>query len=308
MKQMEHRLDTPQGTSLYVRGTVPDTPWAVLQIAHGMAEHIQRYDAFAQAMAEAGIAVYGNDHAGHGRTTDAARYGYLYATEGWRSLVEDMHALRIWEGERHPGLPVFLLGHSMGSFLARSYARAHGDTLSGLILSGTAGPNPALGLGKLLARMEMRRLSPHRPCKLVDALAFSGNNRPFKPARTAFDWLCSDPAVVDAYIADPACGFPFTATGYRDLFDGLTEISAPDWADKLRRDVPILLFSGERDPVGGMGKGVRWVEESVRKAGVRDVTCVLYPQGRHEMLNEVNRLEVYTLVLDWVRRVAQPRA
>lgn len=305
---VEERLSTSGGASLYVRGWVPESPWATLQIAHGMAEHMLRYDAFALAMAEQGIAVYGNDHAGHGRSAEPEKYGYFYPRDGWRRVVEDLHEVHDWVAARHPDVPCVLLGHSMGSFLARSYMVRYGAGLQGVILSGTAGPNSALPLGKALAAFEMRRLGAYEPSHLIDRVAFSSNNKAFAPARTKMDWLSRDPEVVDAYIADPACGFVFTATGYRDLFAGLTEIQARGWADGVPKQLPVLLVSGQRDPVGGMGKGVRWVESALKKSGVREVTCNLYPEARHEPLNEWNREDLYRDILEWMRSALQPAA
>lgn len=299
----EYQVPDQAGGSLHVSAWVPDAPRAAMQIAHGMAEHSRRYADFAAAMTAQGIAVYAGDHAGHGKSAQPDRYGYFYPRDGWQGAVEDLHAVRESMQERHPGLPVLLMGHSMGSMLARSYVTCHGEGLKGLILSGTSGPNPMLALGRFLAAVEMRRLSAYQPSRLLDRLAFGANNKPFAPNRTRFDWLSRDPAQVDAYIADPACGFPFTATGYRDLFAGMARIQAKEWARQVPPALPVLLISGDQDPVGGMGRGVRWVESRLREAGVRDVVCTLYLGARHELLNEINRLEVYADLLKWIRRV-----
>ena len=307
ISRMEYQISAQQAEGmpegmLHLTAWTPDAPRATLQIAHGMSEHARRYADFANAAARAGIAVYAADHAGHGKSAPPERYGFLYAKDGWRLAVEDLHAVRVSIAERHPGLPQFLLGHSMGSMMARSYVACHGEGLKGLILSGTSGPNPLLPIGKMLAAVEMRRLPTYRPSSLVDKLVFGSYNKPFAPNRTPFDWLSRDQAQVDAYIADPACGFPFTATGYRDVFAGAGQIQAKDWAGKVPAGLPVLLVSGDRDPVGGMGKGVRWVEKALRDAGVRDVECKLYPEARHELLNEINRDEVYADLLFWIRR------
>jgi len=299
---VEYRVPTGEGVSLHVSAWTPDAPRAVLQVAHGMAEHGRRYADFAAAMARAGIAVYAADHAGHGKSAPPERYGFFYAQDGWRRAVEDLHAVRASAEERHPGLPLALLGHSMGSLMARSYIARHGEGLRGVILSGTSGPNPLLPIGKLLAAIEMRRLPAYLPSRLIDKLVFGAYGKSFAPARTSFDWLSRDPGQVDAYIADPACGFPLTATGYRDVFAGLGEIQAKGWSAGVPAGLPVLLVSGERDPVGGMGKGVRWVEKALRDAGVRDVTCTLYPEARHELLNETNRERVYADLLVWLSR------
>ena len=299
----EYQIPTQERTALHVRAWTPDAPRAAIQIAHGMAEHGGRYEDFAMAMAREGIAVYAPDHAGHGKSAAPDAYGYFYAKHGWRRAVDDLHAVRASIEERHPGVPLILLGHSMGSLMARSYITRYGEGLRGVILSGTGGPNPLLPVGKLLAAIEMRRLPAHKPSLLIDKLVFGAYSKPFAPARTPFDWLSRDPAQVDAYIADPGCGFPFTAAGYRDVFMGLGEIQAKSWAPSVPAGLPVLIISGERDPVGAMGKGVRWVEKALRDAGVREVECVLYPGARHELLNETNRAEVYADVAAWVSRV-----
>jgi len=296
-----------EGTALHVSAWVPEAPRAAIQIAHGMAEHGRRYADFAGAMAREGIAVYVADHAGHGKTVASDKYGFFYAQNGWRQAVDDMHAVRASVTERHPGVPLVLLGHSMGSLMARSYITRYGEGLSGVILSGTGGPNPLLPVGKLLAAVEKRRLPAYQPSQLINKLVFGAYSKPFAPTRTPFDWLSRDAAQVDAYMADPACGFAFTATGYQDVFAGLSEIQAKGWAARVPADLPVLIISGERDPVGGMGKGVRWVEKALRDAGVGDVTCTLYPEARHELLNETNRDEVYADLLDWVSRVLAAR-
>jgi len=297
----EYQVAAGEETQLHVRAWIPEAPRAAIQIAHGMAEHGGRYADFAMAMAREGIAVYAADHAGHGKTAPPDKYGYFYAQNGWRQAVDDIHAVRASINQRHPGLPLILLGHSMGSLMARSYITRYGEGLSGVILSGTGGPNPLLPVGKLLAAIEMRRLPAYKPSLLIDKLVFGAYSKPFAPTRTRFDWLSREPAQVDAYIADPACGFAFTATGYRDVFAGLGEIQAKGWAASVPADLPVLIVSGERDPVGGMGKGVRWVEKALLDAGVRDVTCTLYPEARHELLNEINRDEVYGDLLAWMQ-------
>ncbi|MDR3050229.1 MAG: lysophospholipase [Oscillospiraceae bacterium] len=305
----EDRLPVQGGQSrLYLRAWAPDDPWAVLIIAHGMAEHIARYDAFAGFLADQGVAVYGCDHAGHGKSALPEKYGYFYPKDGWHRVVDDLEDVRAYACARHPGLPVALLGHSMGSMLARSYITRYGQRLAGVVLSGTAGPNPTLPLGRALAGLQALLLPRYKPSKLLHTLAFSANNRPFAPARTPADWLSSDPVQVDAYIADTACGYMFTATGYRDLLAGMAETNRRDWAAGVPQALPVLIFSGAMDPVGGMGRGVAWVEHALRRAGVRDVTCRLYPQGRHEMLNELGREQVYEDVLAWLKRTLALRA
>ena len=296
-------LQSADDTPLQVRRWLPDgDPTAIVQVAHGMAEHSGRYERFAQALTGAGYAVYAEDHRGHGRTSDGDDTGYLTDSDGWNAVVEDLAAVTARASSEHPGLPVVLFGHSMGSFLSRSYAMAHGHDLAALVLCGTAGDPGALGkVGKGVAALEARTLGRRHTSKTMNTLTFGQYNAAFKPNRTDFDWLSRDPVEVDAYIADPRCGEVFTAGFYVDLLGGLEQINRDDQVARIPDDLPVLLISGDMDPVGGKaGKGVTAVAAQLRKAGVRDVTLTLYPGARHELLNETNRDEVTADVLAWV--------
>lgn len=286
--------------SIYAKLWIPEgTPAAILQIAHGMAEHFERYTEFAGFLNQYGILVAANDHAGHGKSlSDEAHKGYFGPHNGWSAVVEDMKQLHDHVAALYPGVPYLLMGHSMGSFLARTYAARYGDGIAAFVFSGTAGKNPAVAAGRLLAKIERKRNGPIRPSKLLNDMSFGSYNKPFAPARTEFDWLSRDAQLVDRYVEDPLCGFVFTAEAMLDLFDGLDEIGSMDWAARVP-EVPVLLISGERDPVGGNGKGVRQVSDWLKNTG-HTVTCKLYPEGRHEMLNETNRAEVYADILGFI--------
>ena len=291
MHQLPLQSATGQG-ELYVRVWEPENqPKAVLQIVHGMAEHIERYDRFARYLNQNSILVVGADNASHGKSIskDGIR-GYVGAEHGWNSLIQDIQSVHSIIKQSYCGLPCILFGHSMGSFLARSYAARHGDDLDGFIFCGTAGKNPALPVAKVLARSEIRKNGASTPSRLLDKLSFGAYNNAFKPNRTPFDWLSRDEAEVDKYVDDPACGFVFTAAGFRDLFDGLGEVSGPQWARRVPKR-PILLIAGDADPVGANGKGVKQVEAWLVQSGHR-VKCILYPGARHELLNETNREQV----------------
>ncbi len=291
MHQLPLQSATGQG-ELYVRVWEPENqPKAVLQIVHGMAEHIERYDRFARYLNQNSILVVGADNASHGKSIskDGIR-GYFGAEHGWNSLIQDIQSVHSIIKQSYCGLPCILFGHSMGSFLARSYAARHGDDLDGFIFCGTAGKNPALPVAKLFARCEIRKNGASTPSRLLDKLSFGAYNNAFKPNRTPFDWLSRDEAEVDKYVDDPACGFVFTAAGFRDLFDGLGEVSGPQWARRVPKR-PILLIAGDADPVGANGKGVKQVEAWLVQSGHR-VKCILYPGARHELLNETNREQV----------------
>ena len=276
-------------------------PRAIVQFVHGMAEHIDRYDAPARALCDAGLLVVGHTHLGHG--PQAAIKGHFADENGWDHLLADIHLLRTETERAYPGVPYFILGHSMGSFLTRCYLTEHGEGLRGAVLSGTGwfGAIPVKA-GIALTDILCAFGQAQKPAPLVDKLAFGSSNKPFRPNRTAFDWLCRDNAEVDKYVADPYCGFLFTASGYRDMFRGLDRLRHMDTLKKMPRDLPVFFFGGDHDPVGCMGKGIPKVAEQFRQAGLRDVTVKLYPEGRHEMFNELNREEVYQDVIAWLNK------
>lgn len=272
---------------------------AVLQIAHGMAEHKERYDAFAKVLAEGGIAVYINDHLGHGESVSAeSELGY-FGEGGWRVMVEDCFALHGLAREEYPDLPYFMFGHSMGSFVAREYVRTHGDDLAGGIICGTGGKNPAAGIGIALVNMIAGCKGEHHRSKLIDNIAFGSYNKRC-PGRTNFDWLTRDDNVVDTYIADPLCGFLFTVNGFRGLFQALDTVSQPKWYAEVRQDLPLLLIAGDEDPVGAYGKGVVEVCDKLAATG-HNVQMQLFDGCRHEILNESAMVEaVYECVLQFI--------
>lgn len=270
-------------------------PRGVVQLVHGICEYALRYDPFAQFLTENGFAVTGNDHLGHGLTAKGpGEYGYF---ADWWALVKDVRALRETVGKLVPGVPYFLLGHSMGSFVTRTYLIDYPGTLTGAILSGT-GQEPAVTVaaGKLLAGLG----DPHKVNKLFYDLSIGAYNKQFAPARTGADWICRDEAVVDAYLADPLCNFQTTAGMNHAMMTGLQYVANKKNLAKMDRNTPIYFFAGDEDPVGASGKGVRKVAGWFRDAGVKDVTVKLYPGGRHEMLNETNKEEVYADTLAWI--------
>ena len=289
---------------VHVQEWLPDCPIprGVVQIVHGIAEYMGRYHDFACFLARHGFYVVGEDHLGHGKTAaDDRELGYTAAQNGWDRMTEDVFLLRSKVKERYPNLPYVLLGHSMGSFLARTYLIRYPGTVTACVLSGTGENPPALvTLGRLLAKEERVRLGDHGRSKLIQSMCFGAYNGQFKPTRTNNDWICRDEAVVDAYCADPLCQFWPTVTLFGDMMDGLRFNANPKHLARMDKQTPIFFFSGDRDPVGDSGKGVEKVRRAFVKAGCRDVTLRLYPEGRHEMLNETNRAEVYQDVLDWI--------
>ena len=285
----------------WLKGDSVDLKGAV-QIAHGMAEHIERYGDFAQALTNAGYIVYGNDHRGHGRTAGSCEnVGYFADSDGWDHVVEDMYQLTEIIKAENQNLPVFIFGHSMGSFLTRSYIHQYGDLINGVILSGTGGKPGLLGNAALLVvKREIKRNGRRARSKRMDRLSFGSFNKAFAPNRTAFDWLSRDKAQVDQYIADPYCGEVFTAGFFHDMLNGLIALNKKVNTAKIPKALPIYFISGEKDPVGNNTKGVLATYQAFRDAGIKDVSYKFYPDARHEILNEINKQEVFTDVVTWL--------
>ncbi|MEP7160929.1 MAG: alpha/beta hydrolase [Dermatophilaceae bacterium] len=307
MRTGERVLVTTDGTELFVHSWLPEQELpggarAVVQVAHGMAEHAARYEGFARALTDAGYALYADDHRGHGRTAGSLeRAGHLADSHGWQRAVEDLATVTAHIDGTHPGVPIILFGHSMGSSMARTYAREYGEGLAALILSGVSN-NPGLsGLaGVTAARVETRLRGRSARSPLMDKLLFGRFNQPFThggKARTDFEWLSRDHEQVDAYVADPWCGFVCTTTFYADLIAGVRSVHAG--CDGVPSDLPILILVGGDDPVGGERAGLQ-VEKQYTDAGVSDVMLRVYQGGRHELLHETNRGEVTTDILQWM--------
>jgi len=290
-------------TNIYAREWLPSGPArACIVIQHGVAEYCDRYDAFAAFLADNGFAVSANDLLGHGRSVQSEeQLGFFAEHNGWDTVVRDARMLRDILKSRYAELPVFLFGHSMGSFLAQTYIMTYPDDFSGCILSGTGFQSPMLvRAGRLAAKRIVKKQGAKCHDEGLQNLIFAGYNKNFAPARTPYDWISGDDEEVDRYIADPLCGFTVTAGLISDMLGGLQFIADPHNAARVNKDMPIYLFSGDLDPVGSNGKGVKRRYEMYRKAGVKDVSMKLYPGGRHEMLNERNRDEVYYDVLAWL--------
>lgn len=275
---------------------------AVLQIAHGVAEYILRYAPFAAFLTERGFAVVGHDHLGHGDSVGEGDTPLYFGGKGsWDFVVEDMEQRRLLARERFPGVPYFLLGHSMGSFLARTYLIRHPGMVDGAVVMGTGQMGAALVQGGLLvAAVESARIGADKVSPLVDKLAFGAYNKPFAPNRTSHDWLSVNEENVDTYLAHPQCGGMPTVGLFREMLHGIAFITKQSNAEKMDKSTPILFISGGMDPVGDLGKGVQRAYESFRKAGVTDVGIQIYPELRHEILNESCREEVYQDIFNWL--------
>lgn len=273
----------------------------IVQISHGMCEYVFRYNDFANFLCDHGFIVCGNDHLGHGASVlPGDPMGFFDYEGGHNLLSQDLKILTDIMKARYGNLPYFLLGHSMGSFVARDYMSKFAFGLDGVILSGTAGPNPLIDLGISIAESQISSKGPKAKSAKLDKLFFSGYNKRIRTPRTKFDWLSRDEEAVEKYMQDPWCGFLFTTTGFRDEATLLKKVNHSLWAKTIPVTLPVFIFSGDQDPVGGYGKGVAKVYRQLLRAGVKDVTLKLYEGGRHEMLNETNRQEVYMDVLDWL--------
>lgn len=297
-------------STIYVREWLPDTaPIGVVQICHGVAEHISRYDKFAQYLASFGFVVAGNDHLGHGKSiSEDTSKGYFGEHGGWELVVGDIRKLYERLKEQYFSLPIFILGHSMGSFLARTYIIRYHDGPDGVILSGTGQQSSLLlNTGLTVANSIIKSRGTNHKSDFLNGLAFSGYNSRCKPSRTDFDWLTRDTAIVDEYVADADCGFVSSADLTRDMLMGIKYIASAKNLDRMDKDLPVFFVSGDADPVGEYGKGVLRVYNGFLKAGLSDVTLKLYHGSRHEILNELNKEEVYDDILSWLQTKCRVR-
>lgn len=290
-------------TSIHALKCVPDSkPRAVVQIAHGIAEHIDRYRPFMEFLADNGFVVAGNDHLGHGKSIRVPEeQGFFAEKDGWWRVVDDMDKLHDIMSNEYPELPYVLFGHSMGSFLTRTYLIKHPDKYDGVILSGTGHQSPALVLGGNAAASVMAKLNGAMgDGTKLDSLAFGSYLNKIENPRTKFDWLSRDTEQVDKYIADPLCGFVGKIGLYRDMMQGIKFITDKKNIAQMNKEKPVYFMSGNGDPVGDYGKGVERAYNAFCDAGLHDVFMRLYPGGRHEMLNETNKEQVYQDILNWL--------
>lgn len=303
MHRQSYRISVDDDASLQIHCWLPSQPpRATIQLIHGISEHAARYHGVATTLAEAGYAVFAHDQRGHGQTAASAdTLGYVASSSGWQRLLADVMAVYCHISEQQPDLQRVLIGHSMGSLLAQQFAIEHGALLDGLVLSATTyRTDPMPTFGKWLASQMIRwRGAPYRSTFLdfltVGALRLTIRNR-----RTIFDWLSRDPAVIDAYIADPLCGGVPSVALWRDVYDGVRLVARRENQAKIPRAVPILLLAGSADPLSAGGRSVSRLAERYRSLGIADVACRIYPGARHEVFNEINRNEVYSDLLDWL--------
>lgn len=278
-------------------------PNAIIQISHGMQEHLGRYKEFAEYMVSKNVLVIGNDHLGHGLTAKEEDFGF-FGSENSKTVVDDLHAVTLYAKETYGSdIPYFLLGHSMGSFMARRYLMTYGDELSGAIISGTGSqPAPVLSFGIFVARLTSMIKGDHHKPELLKKLAFGTYNNRIDNQKTESDWLTKDEAIVEKYNNDKFCTFDFTANGYETLFEAIAFIQKKSNIAKIPKKLPVIFISGKEDPVGNYGKGVEKAYDDMYSAGIEDLDLILYHDGRHEMLNEVEREGVYEDISKWIEK------
>jgi len=257
---------------------------------------------FANYLCDRGFVVVGNDHLGHGESVlTEDEWGYFAKRNGRECVLNDLYTISHIIKERYPNLPFFLLGHSMGSFFARQYFAEYGKELTGIIIMGTGyQPRVILSAGMTLAKLLSVFKGWHHRSKFVNNMAFGSYNKKFEDGFTAYDWLSRDRAMVAKYCSEPKCQFMFTLNGYHEMFRGLKLLTNKEYINKMPKDKPVLFISGADDPVGNFGKGVTRVAKEFAECGVKDIRTVLYPEARHEVLNEINRSEVYQDIYEWL--------
>ena len=274
----------------------------IVQISHGIGEHIGRYKRIASILQEQGYHVYGNDHRAHGNSVKSKEYLGVYKGKNYFSdAVEDMRQLTLKIKKEHPNKKIILIGHSMGSLLSRQYVTKYGDDLDALILSGTANYMKGLGFVGLTTTSVVCALKGRvRENKTLNSIFFGEFNRKFRPNRTKFDWLSRDEKIVDLFDADPNRTENFSLGVYKDIIKASKHVNSKKVFKATPKKLPIYIFSGDKDPVGNMGKGVKKVQKQYKNAGIKDLTLKLYDGGRHEMLNEINKKEVEQDLLNWL--------
>jgi len=313
MVQNESFIETHDGAKLYLYRWSPyGQPKAVLHIVHGMAEHALRYQRLAQKFTEAGIEIWAADQRGHGKTANpdvngpdkGGLLGHCGDNNGVSRVTADVHVLNKEIKKTRPDIPLFLLGHSWGSFIVQNYIEYSDDLIiNGCILSGTKGPGDFMvKMGVPFMTLIVALKGQRNVSRFAKSLADGAYNKPFKPNRTIYDWISRDVKEVDKYISDPLCGYMCSTGFYRDLAKMLYNIHRPEALGRIKPSLSLYVFCGSEDPVGSMGKSPTALVNEYRKLGISDLEFVLYPGARHETLNETNREEVVDNLLSWINK------
>ena len=306
MRKEEFYFDSRDGQSkIHAVRYTPETAEivGVVQIVHGMAEYVERYEEFAKFLTKRGFVVTGDDHLGHGKTVpQGGVYGYFCEQDPATVVVRDVHRLKKMTQKLYPDVPYIIVGHSMGSFILRNYLCRYGTGISGAVIMGTGMQPPAIiKISKSVTAIQKLLCGSKHVGKFIDKMAFGSYNKRFAPNRTAVDWLCGNEVEVDRYVADPLCGFVFTINGFRTLFELIDRIQKKENLEKVPKNLPVFMVSGADDPVGDYGKGVQRAYDSLKEAGLEHMQLKLYEKGRHELLNEVNRDVVMQDIYNWIR-------
>ena len=304
VKKEEFTFDSRDGQSKIhaVRWIPEGKVVCILQIVHGMAEYIERYEALAQYLGEKGILVTGDDHLGHGKSVgEEGIYGYFCEQDPATVVVRDVHRLKKITQEEYPGVPYVILGHSMGSFILRNYLFKYGTGIQGAIVCGTGSqPKLLIKLSKLITAVQGLFLGQKHVAKMIDKMAFGSYNKKIPDAKTSFDWLCTDEKVVNAYMNDKLCGFTFTVNGFKTLFTLIDRLNQEENLNAMPKELPVHFIAGDMDPVGNYGEGVKKAYQDFSKTGMKRISLKLYAGGRHELLNEKNKQQVYEDIYPWI--------
>ncbi len=302
IKKIDFKYSSFDGKDIATTKYITENPIGVVQIAHGMAEHRKRYSDFAEKLTDEGYSVYINDHRGHGETAGKeSDLGFFAEKDGWNSVVSDMYKLTKLIKDENDSIPIFLFGHSMGSFLTRTYITRYGKEIDGAIICGTSQIEAFL-LKMILPLAKLEKLIKGQRGRswLIDKIFFASSNKSFKPIRTKLDWLSRDEKIVDEYIEDKYCGFKCTTAFFEDFIGGMKYLAYTENFKTIPFDLPMFFISGENDPVSNKGLGVKKISENYRKIGIKDASFKIYSDCRHEILNEVNKEEIYSDIVNWL--------
>ena len=305
IKKEEFYFDSRDGEhKIHAIKWIPDIekPVCILQVVHGMAEYIDRYDDFARFLADRGILVVGDDHLGHGKSVNQGEpYGYFCKDDAPTVLMRDEHRLKKLMQEQYTGVPYVILGHSMGSFITRNYLLKYGMGIDGAIIVGTGmQPKPVLMCALAVAAVQKMIFGADHESRLINMLSFGAYNKRIRSPKTPFDWLSRNEDNVLKYMKDPMCGFTFTVNGFQTLFKLIYNLHDREKLGKMPVKLPILFVSGAEDPVGDYGRSVELVYQSYKGIGMENVQMRLYPKDRHELLNEVDKEDAYGDIYRWI--------
>lgn len=307
MKKTEFYYPSADGkTKIHALEWIPEKePIGILQIMHGVTEYVLRYEDLAEYLTDKGFVVVGNDHLGHGKSiAEGAKPMYFGPKDSWQWVVKDVLTLQKMTKEKYPELSYYMLGFSLGSFVLRTYLIDYPGNLDGAIIMGTGQMAPvAIKIGKFMANKEAKKAGEENSTPAIHQLTFGTYNKIFAPNRTEYDWLCSNEKALDEYIEDPQRGGDFSAGLFRELLDGMLYSSNVKNIKKMDKNLPILLISGEKDPVGDCGKGVKLTKKALEKAGVKDISVKMYPGLRHDILHEEEKDQIYADIYNWLQSI-----